>query len=96
MHYYKGEPFYHYCLRMGYNYGNIIQFVNYKNMTIDDAIAYYLSKKGTKDLNNVKYIIDGVPVRRILTREQYQHFTREIYKNPQRNWRNIFNEVKND
>lgn len=94
-HYYKDEPLYLYCKRKGYIYTSILQYVNYKKMTVEDAIAYYLSKRGTKHLNNVKYIINGVTVRSVFTKKQYSKFTQRVFYHPKKDWHDIYDEVKN-
>lgn len=95
-HYYKDEPLCIYCKKNGLNYGNVLKYINEHKMTPEDAVDYYIRKKGTRGLNNAKYIIDGKTVRSILGLKRYSFFINKIYYyGHNKNWLDIYQEVLN-
>lgn len=96
-YYYRGEPLMTYCRRHKIHESSILFLVLEHFMSIDEAVEHFWAHRGRKDQNNLKYSIDGVPVRKLLTgKGQYQRFCHLMYKSKDKDYKRIYNEVINE
>lgn len=95
-YWYKGKPLYHWCKNNGILYNSVMTTI-YKGFSIEEAVEHHLANKDKQTRNNLKYLVDNVPIRRILSKHWYNRFAFKIYilnkKGIKYDWEDVYKEV---
>lgn len=95
-YWYKGKPLYHWCKEKGIRYTSVMTSI-YKGLNIEQAAEHHLQNKYKQTRNNLKYLIDGTPIRKILSKYWYNRFTFKIYRLNKKSvvydWKEIYSKI---